>query len=1205
MMETLETIYEVIDTQLELTVDEADRLHKLRKKYSEKTFEIAFCGHFSAGKSTLLNRLTESDVLPASPIPTSANVVKISYGPPKMTLKDTSNAIIQSYTDTIPWDEVKKWGKDGQAISSISLQLPLEFLGQSGVIVDTPGVDSTDDSHQSLTLNQLMTTDAVVYVMDYNHVKSETNLQFLKQLSKEGKPLFLVVNQIDKHDDTEMSLESYRKTTETTLKNWHIHYLQLFFTSMIVSDHGANEFNRIEKHIKSLLYNSISFTERSDRRLLKAFLKAVKDRQHDETLTATKEVEGAIVEAGFDPDVIKKNGTVEKHLQNIRHYDKNVFEEFQSDTKRLFNNVNLFPYTTTELVRKWLESKGKGFKKGVIFTRKKTYEEQRKRVDKLILELQDNIKTQLIFHLKAYFNTFNTSHLTNKETFTEKIHHMSFTVTKEWLENQVKEGPVNNEYVYQLTKEVSHHIVKNVKQQAEALVTLYIEGMAMAKKREEDDLASKRDADANIHHLLAQLTDIRNKCEERVRMVDSILAQLPGDPMFYHDLSHAYQLEYPSTKGWDFPLLPVSTEEPYDQPLVDKGINSQLTVAVDFLDEYKAEEAMANWKKTLTANSHAKLLVRERQQLLNRIERYANQTFIISLFGAFSAGKSSFANALLGDNIMPVSPHPTTATINTVKAPTQLHGHGTAVVSFKTEALLKDDISSVAKSLGLHVTLATLKKWQAPKTPELFHWQKSGISYLITVQKALTDSTWTLGSVHTVALDQLEHFTVNEEVACLVDQVDIYYDCKLTRQGVVIVDTPGINSIHSRHTKVAFQHMKQSDAIFYLTYYHHAFSKTDRYFLQQMAGINDSFNTNKLYFIINAADLATNEKESKTVTNHVKDALKREGIHDPRLFSVSSKDGLKTKLEEEPRPTSFSLFEDTFYKTTILELKALSFQLIADKLAEYKNKMADTLSVITHDKASQQTLQEELKTLTTREITRLNNTSFNIVEQEICYELEQLTLFLRQRIVYILHDLFPEVVNVTVLTGTTKKALQQQLIIALQNWLSHVGNLVNQELEALFLKLEHKAQQVIDSWLEVEVKTIKKTLHHFSPDSKTVSVTIQHSHEDVMPTISNLDDYRSYMKSKKDFFENGTIKVVKERAISEVTEHTSIIIHQFEQFLSKELKIQLIELEKETKAQLINAIIEEGKRFDALLNPNEQARLYEEYVGLTRNSNNI
>ena len=39
----------------------------------------------------------------------------------------------------------------------------------------------------------------------------------------------------------------------------------------------------------------------------------------------------------------------------------------------------------------------------------------------------------------------------------------------------------------------------------------------------------------------------------------------------------------------------------------------------------------------------------------------------LHLFGAFSAGKSSFSNALIGENVLPVSPNPTTAAINRIR----------------------------------------------------------------------------------------------------------------------------------------------------------------------------------------------------------------------------------------------------------------------------------------------------------------------------------------------------------------------------------------------------------------------------------------------------------------------------------------------------------------------------------------------------------
>jgi ribosome biogenesis GTPase A len=57
--------------------ERAEKAALFLRKLHENEFIVAFCGHFSAGKSTMINELTGESLLPSSPIPTSANVVKI------------------------------------------------------------------------------------------------------------------------------------------------------------------------------------------------------------------------------------------------------------------------------------------------------------------------------------------------------------------------------------------------------------------------------------------------------------------------------------------------------------------------------------------------------------------------------------------------------------------------------------------------------------------------------------------------------------------------------------------------------------------------------------------------------------------------------------------------------------------------------------------------------------------------------------------------------------------------------------------------------------------------------------------------------------------------------------------------------------------------------------------------------------------------
>ena len=56
------------------------RISNLAQKLYSSTYDIAFAGHFSAGKSLLINSFLGDNILPSSPIPTSANLVKIHKG---------------------------------------------------------------------------------------------------------------------------------------------------------------------------------------------------------------------------------------------------------------------------------------------------------------------------------------------------------------------------------------------------------------------------------------------------------------------------------------------------------------------------------------------------------------------------------------------------------------------------------------------------------------------------------------------------------------------------------------------------------------------------------------------------------------------------------------------------------------------------------------------------------------------------------------------------------------------------------------------------------------------------------------------------------------------------------------------------------------------------------------------------------------------
>ena len=189
-------------------------------------------------------------------------------------------------------------------------------------------------------------------------------------------------------------------------------------------------------------------------------------------------------------------------------------------------------------------------------------------------------------------------------------------------------------------------------------------------------------------------------------------------------------------------------------------------------------------------------------------------------------------------------------------------------------------------------------------------------------------------------------FVANEEQSCLVEWIEVYYDCELTRKGITLVDTPGADSINARHTGVAFEYIKNSDAILFVTYYNHAFSKADREFLIQLGRVKDTFALDKMFFIVNAIDLAQDEEEMNAVLDYVEDQLVTYGIRQPHLFPISSLQSLKEKLSGQlTEKSGISLFEQHFYSFIEHDLREIA---INTAKLEWKRMLKQLQSFI-HD----------------------------------------------------------------------------------------------------------------------------------------------------------------------------------------------------------------------------------------------------------------
>ncbi len=1172
-----------------LSKEEKLRFHKLDVKKQKKVFEIAFCGHFSAGKSTILNALLGAKILPTSPIPTSANIIKIQNGDIGLILR-TKDTKEQSWQGKIPWNKVREWGMNNHHILGMTIMAPLAFLGNHSAIIDTPGIDSTDDTHEALTVEQLFTTDAIVYVMDYNHVLSETNLNFLKQLSMEQKPIFIIVNQVDKHSEKEISFSMFKQSMQEVFHQWNIKYLEIYFTSMKQPDHPLNQFSTFEKQIKSLLYHSQQLLKGAQIRLEQGFYKAVENRMQEEKLEALDDIIDDMKQNGYQINELEKQNKLNKELEGIQKYDQIILQNFESKIGSLFKNVTLFPYITTDLARNWIESLQPNYRVGLLFSKKKTIEEQEKRLERLVSDLQNKVKSQLLFHVKDYFQHIDRSKLSNKVDFEEAINLLSFQVTPDWLTSRVKKEYSSREYVFSFTSEITELIVKDIRDKASLLVSIQIEGMR-------DFFYSQEQS------ILSELT--------RFKAIEVYQLKIDNTVAVYDDVLHRLHLkftEFPPSSEYNHSLIRISRQalpelvensltaiDYQEEGIIDTSWTDEDTRVTTQFSEEKNKRWLSKLKESLLKN---KVLPQERTQLLERITRYENQTFMVSLFGAFSAGKSSFANALLGDYVLPVSPNPTTATISTIEKSNRNYPHGTVRIVLKTPESLNEEIKTIGEQLDITIDLAGLTHWKPNMQNYATPMQKNYAGYLITIKRSVEKLEWELGKPFYVGLSELKGLIAEESKACLINQVNIYYDSTITNQGVILVDTPGINSVYGRHTNVAFQQLRQSDAIFYLTYYNHAFSRADQYFLQQIGKVNHSFRHDKLYFIINASDLAAGDGELNSVKKHVYHQLLRNGIEHPRLYHLSSKEGLQAKKEAIKKKNAFSNFEHLFYEQTILELKQLSHQMIVQQLQQFLGKISDSILFMNKDSNDKRVKYELLKDTVMTLIERVQNTTYSYVVRDILHEFEQLILYLQNRMRLVLNDYFSTTINVAVLTGSNKKELHKQLTLAMKEWKGLGEFFLKQEIEATVLRIEEKIKELGKKWIADEVNVLRKELPYLYCEVEVAIAPITFSLQDLHISIEP-SRYFSFLKSKKNFFENGVVKEFKEKLLSDTMGITNQMISEVALRLNVEFENVLSFIEKDTKLRIVAAIQQEVERFETLLTNSEKAAFVEEYDMLT------
>ncbi|MFA7199503.1 MAG: dynamin family protein, partial [Methanoculleus sp.] len=229
-------------------------------------------------------------------------------------------------------------------------------------------------------------------------------------------------------------------------------------------------------------------------------------------------------------------------------------------------------------------------------------------------------------------------------------------------------------------------------------------------------------------------------------------------------------------------------------------------------------------------------------QLRELARRLDSGRFHLAVLGQFKRGKSTLINALLGESLLPSSVIPLTA------IPTLITYGDRQSVRIRFQGNRDDEVV------------------------------ENGIDH--DLYRAL---------LHYVS----EEFNPKNERGVL--QVEVTHPAPILAQGVVLIDTPGIGSVHQHNTEMTLNFLAQCDAALFLVSADPPITEVEVEFLRT---IRDA--VTKVFFVLNKADYLTDD-EQKTALAFFETVLReRAGIQGPvTIFPVSAKRGLAAATAED------------------------------------------------------------------------------------------------------------------------------------------------------------------------------------------------------------------------------------------------------------------------------------------------------------------
>jgi GTP-binding protein EngB required for normal cell division len=174
-------------------------LEMIVDRLEKPCFEIAVFGRVSSGKSSLLNHIAGSAVLPVGVTPVTAVPTRLEHGMKIAAIVNFAASPARHIATSELWEYASEMGNPGNCkhVTRIVVRLPSSRMKSGVVLVDTPGIGSLAASGAAETMAYLPRCDLGVVLIDAASSPDREDIALLRTLYESGVQAMVLLSKAD------------------------------------------------------------------------------------------------------------------------------------------------------------------------------------------------------------------------------------------------------------------------------------------------------------------------------------------------------------------------------------------------------------------------------------------------------------------------------------------------------------------------------------------------------------------------------------------------------------------------------------------------------------------------------------------------------------------------------------------------------------------------------------------------------------------------------------------------------------------------------------------------------------------------------------------------------------------------------------------------------------------------------------------------